>query len=80
MLVTHEIQVYGRCPVDSASDSYEVSISTRRMLKVEDIIAVIAALEWPLFQEEMTQQLADKLGCNVRSVGYHSGIKTTCEV
>lgn len=80
MLVTHEIQVYGRCPVDGASDSYDVSISTRKLLKVEDIIAVIAALEWPLFQEEMTQQLADKLGCNVRSVGYHSGIKTTCEV
>jgi hypothetical protein len=80
MLVTHEVQVYGRCPVDGKSDSYDVTVTTRKLIKVEDIISAIDAIEWPVFQEEMTQQLADKLGCHVRSIGYHSGIKTTCEV
>ena len=80
MIVTHEVQVYGRCPVDGKSDSYDVTIITMRVLKVEDIIAVIDAIKWPVFQEEMTQQLADQLSCRVRSVGHHSGIKTTCEV
>jgi hypothetical protein len=51
-----------------------------KIIKVEYIIAVVDAIEWPVFQEEMTQQLADRLGCRVRSIGYHSGIKTTCEV
>ena len=80
MLVTHEVQVYGRCPVDGKSDSYDVTVTTRKLIRVEDIISAIDAIEWPVFQEEMTQQLADKLGCHVRSIGYHSGIKTTCEV
>jgi hypothetical protein len=80
MMVTHEVQVYGRCPVDDKSDSYDVTVTTMKIIKVEDIIAAIDAIQWPVFQEEMTQQLADNLGCRVRSVGYHSGIKTTCEV
>ena len=80
MIVTHEIQVYGRCPVDGKSDFYDVTITTMKVIKVEDIIVAVEAIEWPAFQEEMTQQLADRLGCRVRSVGFHSGIKTTCEV
>ena len=80
MLVTHEIQVYGRCPVDGQSDTYDVTVTTRKIIKVEDIIEAINSIQWPVFQEEMTQQLADRLGCRVRSVGYHSGIKTMCEV
>jgi hypothetical protein len=80
MIVTHEIQVYGHCPVDGGGDSYAVTFTTMSLIKVEDIIAVVNAIKWPVFQEEMTQQLAHKLGCRVRSVGYHSGVKTTCEV
>ena len=80
MMITHEVKVYGYCPVDGKGDSYDVTISTMRLLKVEDILSAINGLNWPLFQETMTQQLADVLGCHVRSVGYHSGIKTTCEV
>jgi hypothetical protein len=80
MIVTHKVQVYGRCPVDGKSDSYDVTFTTMKVVKVEDIIAAIDAIQWPLFQEEMTQQLADTLGCHVRSIGYHSGVKTTCEV
>ena len=80
MKVTHDVRVYGRCPVDGKSDSYDVTVITMKVIKVEDIIAVVEAIKWPAFQEEMTQQLADSLGCSIRSVGYHSGIKTTCEV
>lgn len=80
MKVTHEVKVYGHCPVDGKNDSYDVTISTMKLLKVENILSAINGLNWPLFQETMTQQLADALGCHVKSVGYHSGIKTTCEV
>jgi hypothetical protein len=80
MMITHEVKVYGHCPVDGKNDFYDVTISTMQFLKVEDILLAINGLNWPLFQETMTQQLADVLGCHVRSVGYHSGIKTTCKV
>lgn len=80
MMITHEIKVYGYCPVDGKNDSYDVTISTMRLIKVEDILIAINGLNWPIFQETMTQQLADVLGCRVKSIGYHSGIKTTCEV
>ena len=80
MKVTHDVRVYGRCPVDGKSDYYDVTVTTMKVIKVEDIIAVVEAIKWPVFQEEMTQQLANSLGCSIRSVGYHSGIKTTCEV
>ena len=74
MKVTHEVKVYGHCPVDGRNDSYDVTISTMKLLKVEDILSAINGLNWPLFQETMTQQLADALGCHVKSVGYHSAI------
>lgn len=79
-MITHETKVFGRCPVDGKVDSYDVTITTRRFIKVEDILATIDEIQSPVFQEAMTQLLADKLGCNVRSVGYHTGVKTTCEV
>ena len=80
MKVKHKLQIYGKCPVDGANDNYTLVVKTRKILKVEDILAAVSGLKWPLFQEEVTQILADELGCNVRTVGYHSGIKTTCEV
>lgn len=80
MKVTHEIEVRGICPVDLSLDVYQVKISSMRIVQVEDIISVVNDLKWPLYQEEMTQQLAEKLKCSVCSVGYHSGVKTTCEV
>lgn len=80
MKVKHKLQIYGKCPVDGANDSYNLTVTTTKIIKVEDIIAAVRRLQWPLFQEEVTQILADELGCNVRTVGHHSGIKTTCEV
>ena len=80
MKITYEIEVRGLCPVDLSFDVYQVKISSMKIVKVEDIISVINVLQWPLYQEEMTQQLAEKLKCSVCSVGYHSGVKTIVEV
>ena len=80
MKVTHEIEVRGLCPVDLSFDVYQVKISSMKIVKVEEIISVVNALKWPLYQEEMTQKLAEELQCSVCSVGYHSGVKTTVEV
>jgi hypothetical protein len=78
MQVIHQFTFRGRCPVDDAIDSYDVLITTNRLIKVEDIIKAASDLLQPLFQEDITQQLAVRLNCCVRTVGYHSGVKTTC--
>jgi hypothetical protein len=80
MKVTHEMTFARRCPVDDALDHYELCVETTRTVKVEDILAAIEALPEKSFQEEITAALAAKLGCSVTTVGYHSGVKTTCVV
>jgi len=78
MRVTHELTFNRQCPVDDAQDRYELCVETTRTVKVEDILAAIEALPEKAFQEEITAALAAKLGCRVTTVGYHSGVKTTC--
>lgn len=78
MKVIHELTIHGRCPVDDAIDTYEVTVEAARVVKIEDILAAVEALPQPAFQEDITQKLAAKLGCRVTTVGFHSGVKTTC--
>lgn len=78
MRVIHETTFARRCPVDDAQDLYELRVETTRVVKVEDILAAVAALPETAFQEAITVQLAAKLGCAVTTIGYHSGVKTTC--
>ena len=78
MKVVNELNYSGRCPVDDAIDTYAIRIKARRVVKVEDILAAISELPQPLFQEEITRRLAARLGCRVTTIGFHSGVKTTC--
>ena len=78
MIVTHEFTIIGRCPVDEAVDVYEVTVTTGKMIAVERILMAAQALEFPCFQEDMTARLAAAIDCNVKTVCYHSGVKTTC--
>lgn len=78
MNVVHELKFSRRCPVDDAKDNYELRVETTELLKVEDILAAIAALPDKAFQEEITTTLAGKLDCRVTTIGFHKGVKTTC--
>ena len=80
MIVTHEPAMQARCPRDNAIDRYTVTVEATRIVPVEDILAAIAALPEPLFQEEITVRIAIAIGCKVTPVGYHSGVRTTCVV
>lgn len=79
MQVTHELTIYGRCPVNDALDVYLTTIETKSIVKVEDIIEATRELPSPAFQEEVTIALAGRLRCKVTTIGFHSGIKTTCK-
>jgi hypothetical protein len=79
VLVTHEFTASCRCPVDQGPDHYEVRIETGREIAVETILAAAQALaETAQFQERFTQSLARQIGARVTTIGYHSGVKTTC--
>lgn len=70
--------MYCHCPVNGALDTYHVSVEANRMIKVEDILAIVAAVPEKMFQEDITAHLAAELCCGVTTTGYHSGVKTTC--
>lgn len=80
MHVTHELTINARCPKDDAFDHYAVTVETDRTVAVEDILKAAKDLPEKIFQEEITQRLAEALSCKVRTVGTHSGVKTTCSV
>jgi len=86
MNVTHELKVTKRCPVNGAEDIYDVTIETDALVNVERIMEIVDALPETIFQEHLTERLATELASEaaayhhfrVQTVGFHSGIKTTC--
>lgn len=78
MLVKHELTVYGTCPVNGARDTYHVIVEANRILQVEAILNAVDALPEKAFQEELTQILASQLEAKITTIGFHSGVKTTC--
>jgi hypothetical protein len=82
MKVIYEVQVRAQCPVNpSDTDLYDFTIEAEAMIEVEKIVAFFAehAGRQKVFQETLTQACAVALGCRVHSVGWHSGIRVTCE-
>lgn len=83
MRAEHSLEVKAICPVDGSEDRYVLTVRTSRMLNVEEILSVVAPLFGAtLFQEELTQRVHNALGCEVETLGYHSGVRTrvVCEV
>lgn len=75
MRVTHTLTIEASCPVDNKLDVYECTIEASRTIPVEDILKATADLP-KAFQEDITATLARTLGATVRTVGWHSGVKT----
>lgn len=77
MRVEHTLDVVAVCPVDGLPDVYVLTVRAARLIKVEDILAVTAGLAGErVFQEDLTQRIHRALGCEVETVGYHSGVRT----
>jgi hypothetical protein len=78
----YEIEVRAQCPVNATdTDRYEFTIESETMIQVETIAEFFStnAGTAEVFQEELTRLAAVTLGAKVRSIGWHSGIKVTCE-
>lgn len=76
---THHLEVKSNCPVNGEVDIYDVRIMTRQVIPVETILEVVADLtSAPIFQEDLTEQLAGRLGVSVQTSGCHSGVMAVC--
>ena len=80
MLTTHELVATCTCPIDSGPDTHAVTVETRTDIPVETILVATESLKVEkVFQEEFTRRLARQLGAQVTTVGWHSGVRTTCK-
>ncbi len=78
MIITeHRLTITAICPVDGSRDIYKMTVETTEMLEVERILTTVeASTREPMYQENLTQWLADGLGAIVTLEGTHSGVET----
>jgi hypothetical protein len=77
MICRYTLTVRCKCPVDDRTDVYWAEFESPAMIKVESILAAVAPFEAkPTFQEDLTALLAHQLGCEVTTIGCHSGVWT----
>ena len=78
MQVKHRLTMLAKCPVNDGRDEYAVTVETDRVVKVEDILAAVADYaDKAAFQEDITRELARRLGVKVTTVGMHGTVETT---
>lgn len=79
MKTVHRTTIVGKCP-HGCPDVYSAEFHIAdRIITVESIQAEIdAATKEPVYQEDLTQRLANRVGCNVATVGSHGQFETEC--
>ena len=73
MMARHRLWIDSSCPVDGAADRYECVVDVSgRVVKCEEIVEAVEVLtKKPIFQEGLTQALADRLNATVVTKGTH---------
>lgn len=82
MKCRYEVEVRAQCPVNpNDTDLYQFVIESESLIEVEKIAEFFRenAGKKETFQEVLTQQCAVTVGAKVTSVGWHGGIKITCQ-
>ena len=81
MKTRHHVLIRSTCPVNGDTDFYDCFVyTTTRVLPCEEVADAVERLtQGPVFQEVLTQQLADQLRCKVMTIGRHTAgkIETT---
>lgn len=80
MINTYEVEVTCVCPVDDLPDVYQLTITSRRTIPVEDILAVVAGFrEKRMYQEDLCQAIHRRVNASCRVIGYHSGVRVSSQ-
>lgn len=78
MKIAHVENVHAVCPQEPVFDYYEVRFETDAVVPVERIReALLKIAGETLYQEELTQQLANRTRCVVTTTGLHRTTRTT---
>lgn len=83
MKVTHTFEIEAKCPsMPGHIDRYTCTLTARSRILVETIRQDIAGLlREPVYQEDLAQNIAERLQCGVKLEGEHpGGFKTVVEV
>jgi hypothetical protein len=81
MKVRHHIRIESKCPVNGDADSYDCYVYANRVVLCEDVaMAVEAATTGAVFQEMLTQEMADALFATVKTVKTHMQGRVTTAV
>ncbi len=81
ILTEHRLTIEAKCPVDTVTDTYNTYVRTTSLMGVEEILAAVAKVtRAPIYQEDLTRELARELidVVEVETHGIHSGVYTTC--
>lgn len=76
MINQYELEITCMCPVDDLPDVYHLTVTAKRVVPVEAIIAAVAEFrEQKMYQEDLCQALHRKVNACCVLVGYHSGVR-----
>lgn len=73
---TYSIQFHCNCPVNGIRIGYRLRIETTEVVPVEQIVAVIEAVESgePAYHEELADQLASRFPGKHTMAAHHHGV------
>jgi NADPH-dependent 7-cyano-7-deazaguanine reductase QueF len=78
MIVIHSFRLVCRCPVNDTVDAYECVVSFDRFVRCEDLLLIAEKYNGKIvFQEHLTQSLANDLLGTVGTKGMHVNGKVT---
>jgi hypothetical protein len=78
MRVVYSFKLEAICPVDGLADLYSVEVISDVVIPVENLLDALETVSKNDFQENITQELSRILPAEVKTVGWHSGVKTEC--
>lgn len=73
----YELEFNASCPNGELEDVYKIEIESSRIIECEKIIETLESIPSKIYQESLATYLRNKLGCRVRIIGWHHGIKIT---
>jgi hypothetical protein len=79
MNIEYRLGITARCPLDeNLTDIYHLTVRSNETILVESILGAVEHFtRKPVYQEELTELLAQALGADVEIIGTHKTVEVT---